>query len=215
MDRGLGAQSGHEVFAAAAVDRDDHGDALAYFCEVGTGIVLGWQQCELACRGLDDLLYMTGIGRVAVGIDVNVDILADLNVIDLAFIDISRDRQCIQVGQLYQRQAGSDRLSLYGGRLYDGSIDGAGQIDRIPLRARSTSGDGRCWSNGATRLARRNFVPLLDAQRSQLAVRGCAHGHDIASDLCIIGRVVLVIVVDVVADAADNGEQGYRDQNRY
>lgn len=88
MDRHAHAHTRHNGFATGGVERDHDRDALPNFGEIAARVVLGWQQRELTGGRHDDALYLAGETGTAVGIDVDIDTLADLHVINGTLVHV-------------------------------------------------------------------------------------------------------------------------------
>ena len=101
-------------------------------------------------------------------------------------------------------------LTLYGRKLYNSTTDGAGDIHRIALSI------GTCPCNGdATNgLSSGDSIALLDAECGKLSIAGGTDIDDLSIDLSIVGCIERVAVVDVVADATRDSENGKYNENR-
>src|SRR5260370_12592053 len=113
------------------------------------GIVCGWQQGELARSRLDDALDRTSVGRSAVSVDVDIDILARLHVADSAFIDVGSNSQVVEIRDLDKRKALCYSLSLDCRDLDDGSYNGTGHISSLIDTSRHGSVSCAAWGGSA------------------------------------------------------------------
>src|SRR5579875_355742 len=202
----FGAHAGHNLLAAGAVKRDEHRDALTDFGEVAAGIVLGGQQREAAGGGINDLLHMAAIAGIFVGVDMDVDLLAHLDVIQSVLIDVGDDVEVVQVGELGQWHARRDDLVRHHRKLQDGAIDGTGDPDALD------GAGGKRGREGGDGLAGFHMVAQPDVECADTPAYRRADGHDGAVDLCVVGAIVEVVLVDVVSDAAADCQDCQYDQ---
>jgi hypothetical protein len=210
VDGHCGAHARGERLAAIALQGDDDGDALADLGEVAAGVVLGGQQRELAGGGRHDLLDVAAEAGAGVGIDGDVHLLARRDVIDRALVDVGDHVDAAQVGYLQKGQAGGYGLALDGVYLDDLAADGAGDRDSGGGLAGAGGGGG----DGAQGLTFGDGVAQFDVEGGERASGGRVDVDDLAVQLGVIGAVVYVVVVEVVRDAAADGEHGDDDQQR-
>src|SRR5579875_2802401 len=100
MDGDFGAHARHEVLTTVVVKRNNHGNTLADFREVAAGVVLGGQQRELRSRRLHNLLHVTAEGGATIGVDGDINLLADADVVDGALIHVGHDGEVASLSNL-------------------------------------------------------------------------------------------------------------------
>src|SRR5712692_1910501 len=127
VDRHFGAHPRDEILPTSAIERDEHGNALADFGEIPTGIVLGRQERELASSGLHDLLHMPAQAGATVRIDRDIHALAIREVVNGSFSDIGDDVDLAQIGHLNDGQARGESLASDGRNLYDEDTEWTGK----------------------------------------------------------------------------------------
>src|SRR5579875_141353 len=202
----FGAHAGHNLLAAGAVKRDEHRDALTDFGEVAAGIVLSGQQREAASGGINDLLHMAAIAGIFVGVDMDVDLLAHLDVIQSVLIDVGDDVEVVQVGELGQWHTRRDDLVRHHRKLQDGAIDGTGDLDALD------GAGGKRGREGGDGLTGFHMVAQPDVECADTPAYRRADRYYSTVDLCIISTVVHVVVVEHVCNAAADGEDGENDE---
>src|SRR6266571_1705687 len=121
MDSHFCTHTWKEIVAASTVQRDNHRDTLSHLCEIAIGIVCSWQQGELASGRLNDLLNRASVGRSAVSIYVDINLLAPLHIVDSVLINVCSDSRVGEISNLNKRKAWCYRLSLYSRGLNDSS----------------------------------------------------------------------------------------------
>src|SRR5579885_3407406 len=122
MNGNLGTHTRDNILAAIIVERDDYRDALPHLGEISTGRVLVRQKRKLAGSRLDNLLHVAAKSCTAIGVDANIDRLADTDIADGVLINISGHRYGAEIGHFSDCQARRDGLILYRGNLQNGAV---------------------------------------------------------------------------------------------
>ena len=92
--------------------------------EVAAGVRAG-QQCEFRRGGVSDDLNLAGEFAVRIGIDGNLNGVADLGLANIRFLDVGIDPDHLRIMDQGQTLAGRDVFADFDKGLVDDTVDGA------------------------------------------------------------------------------------------